>query len=126
MRRLREASAPAPPTAAPAGSARPPASSAGARRGIGAERPLLPPGIDEVFLAGAREGATYAPTFFAEARLHYVAARSGIDVWEDLRAAVPFADGAPSFGAIRILQSTKRSAPSPRPARASRRCPKAP
>lgn len=119
VRRLREAAAPlaatvavdGPPAATLAVAAPPAAPGAPrttggdgrGRRSAGGERPLLPPGINEVFLGAARSGATYAPALFAEARLHYVAAREGIDTWEDLRVAVPFEGGSPRFEASRRL-----------------------
>jgi hypothetical protein len=78
-------------------------------------RPLLPPGVDEVFLGAARSGATYAPALFAEARLHYVAAREGIDLWEDVRVAVPFEGGAPRFEAARGIEAGEEVGGEPAP-----------
>jgi DNA helicase HerA-like ATPase len=109
LRRLREAAeppgaaaaaTPSPPAAAPHGAAGP---AAPAPRGADGERPLLPPGVDQVFLKSPAPGARYAPALYAEARLHFVAARDGLDVWRDLRVAVPFEGDAPRFEAARSL-----------------------
>ena len=107
MRRLREAATPSGAAAAPAAAApaRPAAAArrAGASGLSGSERPILPPGVEEVFVGDPRGGAAEAPGLFAEARVHYVAARDGVDVWEDVRVVVPFGDGDPRFEDARVL-----------------------
>jgi hypothetical protein len=102
LRRLPAASAPAegPPPSARAGGAR---AAAEAGADLGAERPLLPPGVEEVFLGRTRGAAAYAPALFAEVRLHYADARAGVDHWEDLRVAVPFEGDEPRWDALRTL-----------------------
>ena len=54
-------------------------------------RPILPPGIDESFVL--RQGSkgrdaeiVYRPALFATARLHFVDARKGVDIWQDHHA----------------------------------------
>jgi hypothetical protein len=52
-------------------------------------RPLLPPGITETFIAARHrpssgEKLVYRPGVLANARIHYVHAASGVDVWESL------------------------------------------
>jgi len=69
------------PTAAAAAVATPPAPGAG-----GGERPVLPPGIPEVFVeTGAGVGErVYRPALLGRGRLHYVNASAGVDDWQDV------------------------------------------
>ena len=61
-------------------------------RGI---KPMVPAGIREVFLHGdGSDAIEYEPVLYGAARVHYTDARRGIDVTEDVIAAVPFSDGA--------------------------------
>jgi hypothetical protein len=86
-----------PPSATPAASsaaATPPAaraSSAGAPPAADSERPALAPGIPELFAAAAVSGASLAPALVGTARVHYVDAKSGVDLWQKivLRAPLP-------------------------------------
>lgn len=52
------------------------------------DRPLLPPGVPEIFLApaGVPSGAeiTYRLRLLARARLHHVSAKEGVDAWSDV------------------------------------------
>src|SRR6185503_16747865 len=48
----------------------------------GTARPVLPPGVREVFLSAAAGPRTYAPALLGTCRIHYVDAKSGVDVWE--------------------------------------------
>jgi DNA helicase HerA-like ATPase len=104
VRRLRRA----PPAAAPAAPAPAPAAArvpAAPRRALEQGRPLLAPGIEQVFLAGAPGALTYRPALLAEAQLHYADSRAGVDVWRRLRLVVPFSaeEGRPLFDAAREL-----------------------
>ena len=82
--------APAPEAAKPRAAAkRPPATrrkAAPAPAAAGA-RPLLPAGIDEVFLGSA---PSYRAALAAEIRVHYTRASLSVDEWEELRWRVPF------------------------------------
>ena len=64
------------------------------------DRPLVPAGIGEVFLA-ARPGKgpiRYRPRIAAVARLHYVDAKSALDAWREVTLVAPFGeDGAPAW-----------------------------
>jgi len=89
----RVAPAPALPPAATAPAA-PPAPAPVAS----ATRPVLPAGVSELFLPPARLGATrYAPALVGEARVHFVDAKRGVDVWQSLALLAPLAraDGNP-------------------------------
>lgn len=64
------------------------------------ERPILPPGIPEVF--ALRRGAlplgatlVYRPQLLGEAKVHFVDAKSGIDQWEACTLRVPIDDALP-------------------------------
>ncbi|MCA9060005.1 MAG: ATP-binding protein, partial [Planctomycetaceae bacterium] len=49
-------------------------------------RPVLPPGIPEVFfpIRGRRDGIVYRPSLLAEARVHFVDSKSKTDHWDDV------------------------------------------
>ncbi|RMG44154.1 MAG: ATP-binding protein [Acidobacteria bacterium] len=54
-----------------------------------AERPALPPEIEELFLpASGQPDRVYRPGLYAEARLHFVRASLGIDEWREVVVAV--------------------------------------
>ena len=109
VRRLRRpgtpaGAAPAPPSGpAPAAAARPPA--APGREDLETGRPLLTPGIEQVFLPGEAAAPSYRPALFAEAQLHYASPGAGVDSWERVRLLVPFASGEsrPLFDEAREL-----------------------
>jgi hypothetical protein len=81
--------------------AQPAASTATQQAGLrsGAERPALAPGIPELFAtaaggaanAGRGAGADLVPGLVGTARVHYVDAKAGVDLWRKivLRAALP-------------------------------------
>lgn len=50
------------------------------------DRPILPPGITEVFWPAQRpdETITYCPALIAEAQLHFVSSKLDVDRWQDL------------------------------------------
>ena len=62
--------------------------------GATGERPVLPPGIEETFLAVAERRTTTGvldPWLLGEARVHYVEARLGVDHWERIALLAPLA-----------------------------------
>jgi hypothetical protein len=82
LMRDRRAAAPesAPSAAAPA---------LAASEASGGERPVLPPGITELFLpaehGGAKDGPLiYRPALLGTARMHFADAKAAIDMWEQL------------------------------------------
>jgi hypothetical protein len=82
-----------PPPAAPAAPAAPaPAATTAAAP---SPRPLLPPGIDEHFLAPLRggDGLRYRPSLGAFVDVAYRSARAGVDETRAVRVVVPFSDG---------------------------------
>ena len=82
--------------AAPAASPKKP--SAAASKG---SRPVLPAGIDEVFLS--EEPGTYHPHLVASVSLHYTRASHGLDVWEEHVVIAPLEDGA-SWDAAELVE----------------------
>jgi hypothetical protein len=88
----RPASAPAAAGSIPTGS------SSG---GGSADRPVLPADVPEFFLAGTAGGApgsggALAPALLGTARLHYVDAKAGVDVWEKIVARAPLPESLPA------------------------------
>jgi len=64
------------------------------------QRPLVPAGIGEIFLAaGPGNGPIrYRPRIAAVARLHYVDAKSALDAWREVTLVTPIGeDGAPDW-----------------------------
>ena len=105
-----------PPATVVPGAAAPTKVSAADKKGN--ERPLLPPGVDERFVAVARDAGegqklVYRPGLYATGRLHYVAARQDVDTWTEFtkytelkgtkvppnpwEKAGPFGDDVPQF-----------------------------
>jgi hypothetical protein len=87
------ASPAAPAIAAPGAAAPAPASRASGGSGA---RPVVPPGVTEVFRPwrGSSAGGSleYRPGLLATARMHYVDAKNGIDAWESLALVAPVPD----------------------------------
>ncbi len=83
-----------------------------------AARPMLPAGIEEVFLA-AKPGAgdlTYRPRMVATAELHYADKPAGVDAWTRGAWLAPLADGdgAPAWAdavAIPVLEAVLAAGP---------------
>jgi Helicase HerA, central domain len=76
----------------PAPSGQPAASASAAKT---AARPMLPAGVEEIFLA-ARPGTgelTYRPRIIATAELHYTDKPAGVDSWTRRAWLAPLADG---------------------------------
>jgi hypothetical protein len=88
------APAAADPAAAAAGPAAGPAPGT-APGTAGGARPVLPAGLDEVFLPGPlAEAPLYRPALLGHARAHFVAAKRGVDAWRDLAYLAPLEPGA--------------------------------
>jgi hypothetical protein len=78
-----------------------PATGASTAVAAASDRPVLPPGIPEVFLprrGSLPPGATlvYRPQLLGEVKVHFADAKSGIDVWEDCTLRVSLDDALPS------------------------------
>jgi hypothetical protein len=84
------------------------------------ERPLPPPGVDEVFLVGAEvsgsAGLRYRPALLGTAMLHWSDARRGVDLWRrvNLLAALDGA-GADPWRDARALGPSVTPQPEPVP-----------
>ena len=74
--------------AAPAGAAPVFAPSTGAR-------PVLPPGVPQLFLSSKEDVASYRPHLLGVANVHYVAAKLGVDEWRKASLIVPLTDALP-------------------------------
>jgi hypothetical protein len=66
---------------------------------VASTRPAVPAGIDEVFVPAraAGDGLVYRPALLAQARLHYVDAKSRIDQWQDRVLLASFPDSGTSI-----------------------------
>jgi DNA helicase HerA-like ATPase len=67
-----------------------------------ADRPLLPPDVEEVFVGA---GAAYRPMLLATARLHHVSAAAGMDAWRTvaLLAALPASGSDVAWDGAQLL-----------------------
>jgi hypothetical protein len=64
-----------------------------AATGSASARPTAPEGLPELFVAASGEGAvTYQPTVGVVAKLHFVDAKAGVDVWRNFAFLVPLAE----------------------------------
>jgi len=61
---------------------------------VEAVRPVLPPEIQEVFVAAGEGAIDLRPAILGEARLHYVDAKLGVDHWERVTLVAPLAGDA--------------------------------
>ncbi len=82
---------PAPEVSSTAGEAAPPPKSP--TIASKSSRPVLPAGIEEVFLSDAP--GTYRPYLIGELSLHYARASQGLDVWEEHVILAPLDGGSP-------------------------------
>ncbi|HET8946231.1 MAG TPA: DUF87 domain-containing protein [Candidatus Polarisedimenticolia bacterium] len=86
------AAAPTVPSAPPAPVAAAPVAGAAA-----SEPPVVPPEIPQVYAAAAGgSGAALRPAILAEAKLHYVDAKNGVDEWRTLRLLAPIGPDRPA------------------------------
>jgi hypothetical protein len=91
------AGAPARPPSAPPAEPAATGSSGGAGSldsAISAERPVVPPGIQEWFIKGAAETATYAPGVLGAARVSFSDRALGVDTTADVYYFAPVTDDA--------------------------------
>jgi hypothetical protein len=91
----------APPTTVAASAARAPAEPVAALPIAAADRPLLPPDVEEFFLprrAAVPEGGSlvYRPALLGASRLHYTNRRGDVDHWEDVWMLAPLREEATS------------------------------
>jgi hypothetical protein len=101
LRRLGGGGAAAPAEAPAVAAARP---AAAPDRALEGSRPLLPPEIEQVFLPAPGAAPSYRPALYAEAQVHYAAARLGVDAWRTLRLAIPLEpEAGPRFEDAREL-----------------------
>jgi hypothetical protein len=60
---------------------------------VGSQRPLVPPGVEQVFVARVTEGsAEYRPALLAEVDLHYARSRLGIESWRRVTCLAALSD----------------------------------
>lgn len=55
-------------------------------------KPVVPAGVNELYLNGSQPGATYLPRVLGIARLHFVDKAAGLDVWETRSLIAPLDD----------------------------------
>jgi hypothetical protein len=67
-----------------------PAETAATARGTTSTRPVVPPGIEELFAGSGR----LAPSLLGVARLHHVDGRRGIDLWREVVVVAPLDAGS--------------------------------
>ena len=89
------------PAKAPAAGSQPPPEEVAGRgraRQAGGPRPILPPGVREVFLvphtAAAATAACYQPALYGRGRVHFVKAKEGIDMARELAVVAEAPAGA--------------------------------
>ncbi len=88
----------------------------------GAQRPVLPPGIDQLFLretTAAAGSRLYRPALLGRVRLHYVKSPAGVDDWRDATLAAPLTEAAAGdpWAAADLLQEADTRAEPELPAR---------
>jgi hypothetical protein len=102
--------------AAPAAAATP-AAAAPARPGVAAALeagpPLLPPEIQQVFLAAEGATSSYRPALLADLRIHYAAPAQDLDLWERVRLLVPFDGDRPLYDEAREISAERVLVASP-------------
>ena len=67
---------------------------------VSTERPIVPAGVEERFMAAIRmpaEGArlVYRPSLYGEASMHFIRKSADLDLWEDVSFLVPCTRGFP-------------------------------
>ncbi len=85
-----------------------------------AERPVVPPGIEEVFLArptGEGSGSMYRPALLGEADLHYSRTALGVDEWRRVVCLAPLDEEVmpDPWRDSRVSEEPLRLVPSPDP-----------
>ncbi|MBX3231537.1 MAG: DUF87 domain-containing protein [Labilithrix sp.] len=59
----------------------------------GGARPVVPPGVQEVFFPTTQPGALYRPMVIGAARVHFEDAKTGLDFTREVMFTTPIADG---------------------------------
>ncbi len=73
---------------------------------IAAQRPIVPAGIPEKFLAAAgNQGVEYEPHVGARVRAHFVDAKAGIDAWENWYYLAPLTAQGPAWEAAEVCNA---------------------
>jgi hypothetical protein len=68
------------------------------RSAAASQRPLVPAGVPEKFMAAAGyQGVEYEPNVGARVRAHFVDARAGVDAWEDWYYLAPLTAQGPAW-----------------------------
>jgi hypothetical protein len=67
--------------------------------GVSADRPMVPSDIPQFFLLLKEPvlgdgGLVYRPSLVANARLHFVSASAGVDIWDEVAFLLPLSEGA--------------------------------
>jgi hypothetical protein len=72
-----------------------------------AQRPVVSPDVPEFFLGGAPAGALLSPFLLGTARLHFVDAKAGIDLWQKVVVRAPLPESLPAsiWEAAQVLGS---------------------
>ena len=108
LERSSEPSRPVPKPAAAPGASRP--FSAGSR-------PVVPPGIDEVFLASSAGAAAadlvYRPALLGRATVHYVDAKAGLDEWRSVTLLGGFEPDAAAWTSATDIPAVETAATPP-------------
>jgi hypothetical protein len=101
------AGAPAAAALPPSQPAAPGARTGGATSTTAAQRPVLPAGVREKFLAAHGPASTihYEPYVGARVRAHFVDAKAGMDAWEDWFYLAPLRDGAPDWASASVCNA---------------------
>ncbi len=84
---------------------------------LDAVRPPVPAGVPEFFLASdAGDPVAYSPALFGQARVHFVDAKKGVDVWQSVSVLAPVrADGGNPWEKAGDLELQDRLAGEPAP-----------
>jgi hypothetical protein len=97
--RLNAASTSTAPATTPAATTTPTAATAPTPRATSttvAQRPLVPAGVPEKFMAAAgNQGVEYEPHVGARVRAHFVDAKAGVDIWENWYYLAPLSAQGP-------------------------------
>ncbi len=73
---------------------------------IAAQRPVVPAGVPEKFLAAAgNQGVEYEPHVGARVRAHFVAAKAGVDAWENWYYLAPLTAPGPAWEAAEVCNA---------------------
>jgi hypothetical protein len=72
----------------------------------GAQRPLVPAGVPERFMAAAgNQGVEYEPHLGARVRAHFVDSKVGVDAWEDWYYLAPLSAQGPAWDEAEVCNA---------------------